>query len=130
MYDEDIHIRAEVLFVSLISNGSVEDRVLLMRKLGQRSFGSASLMKSFMGIELITTFGTLYFSCRVRRAWRIVRIESSLMPVSVLCLHFILVDRFRPQIVIVSHSTSNQFGVITVEHGRSSRYIGITSGAT
>ena len=94
---------------------------------GRSSSGKSSRSHAVSGMELMTTCGTLYVSCSVRRAWR--SDAAFVIVTSVRTL-------FRGQrgllhgIMKSTDSTSNQFGVMIVARGRAARYMGITSGET
>lgn len=72
--------------------------------------GRAASSHGLRGIEEMTTCGTWYCSCRMRRA--------------------VCSDGRSFSFVSVRTSTSNQFGVMTVASGNRSLYTGITSAAT
>lgn len=95
----------------------------------RKSTGSPASTGGVRGMELTTTWGTRYCSCKIRRARRMASTSVNLTSVRVLrvCSVFnFFFQMGRPG----THSTSNQFGVMMVASGKMLLYIGTTSGDT
>lgn len=79
------------------------------------------------GMELMTTWGMLYWLCKISKArWR-VAMSSNLISVSNLCHRS---TKGSTPATKDAHSTSNQLGVIIVARDNISRYTGTMSGET